>query len=182
VTAHSTSGETADPLAGIVFHKASTAGAGVDGVTLEVASKDNPDKTVTVGGILLDTGSVFRAYRNGGGPGVCHYGKCFCLSVVGEGLLRAAGIPTRSVTNFRIAVDNPTFDSPIGVSDNAILLRVGGKDGGAGLTWWNFAPYASMAVGKGEIEKRVSTFQSWNETAIKRHGESVWNFHVWNEV
>lgn len=181
VSATSSSGKTPDPLEGIVLHKAGTgASYGVDDVQITVLSESNPDKPITVTGTVLDTGSAFRAYRNGG-RGVCHYGKCFCHAGYSEGLLRAAGIPTRSVTNFDIAHDSPVFESAPGAPNNAFLLRSTPK-AQPGQPWFDFAPYASYFVANGGNKESIWNFHVWNEAAYKSAGESQWNFHVWTEA
>lgn len=182
VSATSSSGKTPDPLEGIVLHKAGTgASYGVDDVQITVLSESNPDKPITVTGTVLDTGSAFRAYRNGG-RGVCHYGKCFCHAGYSEGLLRAAGIPTRSATNFDSAHESKGFQIPAGVGpSNAFVVRSTAKTE-PGQPWFDFAPYASYIVQNGGNKDSIWNFHVWNEAAYKTAGESVWNFHVWTEA
>lgn len=181
VSATSSSGTTPDPLKGIIFHKGLTASYGVDDVKVETLFKTNPDQPTTISGTLLDTGSVFRAYRIGG-RGQCHFGKCFCLPGLSEGLLRAAGIPTRSVTNLDSAHEKQGFEIPAGVAkSNGFLMRSSAK-AGPGQPFFNFESYLASILGSGGSKDSVWNFHVWNELALKAFGESAWNFHVWTEA
>ena len=182
VSASSSSGKTPDVFAGITFVQPSTGASNVDGVTVCAAAEKEGGEPKCKTGSVADTGSVFRAYR-GGGRGVCQMGKCFCLAGTSEGLLRAAGIPTRSLTNFDSAHEKQPFEIPAGVGpSNAFLLRVGSKDKKSGLVWWDIPTYVEAQLKKGANKLVLSHVGTWNEDALKRNGESIWNFHVWNEA
>lgn len=172
-----------DPLEGITLTPVDKVGGHHHaGVPVIISWKDAQGQPASAAGDVHDTGSLLRAYRVGD-LGHCRFGKCFCHPGMSEALLRAAGIPTRAVTNLDSAHEKAGFAVPPGLGpSNAYLVSVGGKDSAAGLLWWDWAAYTAAHVAAGGSKEAVWNFHVWNELALKARGEAVWNFHVWTEA
>lgn len=151
----------------------------------------------------LSSGEVFAAYkRDGGGRGICTYGRCFCAAYVGEGLLRSLGIPTRSATNFDSAHESrAALPDGIGPFNRALVRAATMGEGFATVDFASWAKRLIFSDNQSRATVRVDVqpdgrifwkagesswnFDAWNAMwpSLQKTGQdTVWNFHVWSEA
>ena len=104
------------------------------------------------------TGSVkiIEEYMEHRGRKPVKYGQCWVFSAVVVTVCRALGIPCRSVTNFVSAHD----------TNHSLTIDRFFDEDGEEYTWKNM-----RTRGLGTPEREMITFD-----------DSIWNFHVWNDV
>eukprot|EP00163_Fabomonas_tropica_P007073 TRINITY_DN1670_c1_g1_i1.p1 TRINITY_DN1670_c1_g1~~TRINITY_DN1670_c1_g1_i1.p1 ORF type:complete len:1432 (-),score=506.63 TRINITY_DN1670_c1_g1_i1:85-4380(-) len=99
-----------------------------------------------------DTTDIYETYSEAGNKPV-KYGQCWVFSAIFNTAARALGIPARSVTNYSSGHETRRTDK--GVKDNE----------------------------KGDYNQHLDKFWTKEGKKYKKtKGDSIWNFHVWNDL